>query len=142
MSPEVRVLLPVLAATLAGCSEPEAQRPDPLVLTAVAAPATASVMPPGLSGTVAARDDAPLSFRVSGQLLDRPVRRGEAVRKGRVLARLDVADLALGADEAAAQAVAAERLVAAAAASATRAADDERRQRGLVEFGQPVGPGL
>jgi RND family efflux transporter MFP subunit len=121
--------------TLASCSQGEPPRPDPLVVTALVTNASASALPPVMSGTVAAQDNAALSFRVPGQLSERSVRRGERVRKGQVLARLDAADLALGADEAAAQAVAADRQVAAAAASATRTAADERRQRGLVESG-------
>jgi RND family efflux transporter MFP subunit len=127
--------VPLLAVALASCSQSEPQRPDPLVMTALVTGASASALPPALSGTVAAEDDAALSFRVAGQLIARPVRRGERVRKGQVLARLDAADVALGADEAAAQALATDRQVAAAAASATRAAEDERRQRGLVDSG-------
>jgi RND family efflux transporter MFP subunit len=134
VSPEFRLVLPLLAV-VAGCAEAEPPRPDPLVVTALVTQASASALPPALSGTVAVADDAALSFRVSGQLLERPVRRGERVHKGQVLARLDAADVALAADEAAAQALAADRQVAAAAASAARASEDERRQRGLVDSG-------
>jgi RND family efflux transporter MFP subunit len=135
VSPDFRLVVPVIAAVLVGCSEAEPPRPDPLVVTALVTEASASALPPALSGTIAADQEAALSFRVPGQLIERPVRRGERVRKGQVLARLDAADAALGADEAAAQARAADRQVAAAAALATRAAEDERRQRGLVESG-------
>jgi RND family efflux transporter MFP subunit len=121
------------AALLVGCSESSPERPAPLV---VAAPVTAA--PQGgaqLNGTVAARLDSAVAFRVAGQLAERLVVRGEAVRKGQPLARLDLADVELSAREASEQAAAAERSVAAAQAVALRAGSDEKRQAGLVASG-------
>ncbi|PZU56363.1 MAG: efflux RND transporter periplasmic adaptor subunit [Sphingobium sp.] len=119
---------------LVSCGEKDASRPAPLVATVTAAPA-ASARADALTGEVRARYDSTLSFRVGGQIIDRPVRLGQMVRRGQVLAQLDASDLALGATEAAAQASAAERQVAAARAAAARAASDERRLRPLVGAG-------
>ena len=46
-------------------------------------------------GTVRARQESPLSFRVGGNLVKRHVDAGQRVKKGDVLAELDVADFAL-----------------------------------------------
>jgi RND family efflux transporter MFP subunit len=128
-------LSPLLgAALLLGCSDTPPPRPDPMVVAA-----TAGTAPGGdtvqLNGTVAARVDSAIAFRVAGQLAERLVLRGQAVRKGEALARLDVTDFALSAREAAEQAAAADRVVAAAQAVAGRATADERRQAGLVASG-------
>ncbi len=125
---------PLLAAMLlAACSEPEVARPAPLVVTATAQPAWEGQMV--LTGDVRARVDSPLAFRVGGQISERLVQRGQAVRRGQRLARLDVADVALAAAEAQAQAEAADRAVAAARANAKRAAADAARLEPLVGAG-------
>jgi RND family efflux transporter MFP subunit len=59
------------------------------------------------SGTIEARVQAELAFRVSGKVIDRPVNLGDHVSAGQVLARLDPTDLRL-AVEAQLQAVAAD----------------------------------
>lgn len=51
-----------------------------------------------LSGTVAARIESELSFRVGGKVELRAVEVGQLVQQGQVLARLDEADLQLGVD--------------------------------------------
>lgn len=125
---------PVLAAVLLiGCSESNPARPDPMVVAARVA-----VGPHGggqLNGTVAARVDSAIAFRIPGQIAERLVVRGQAVRKGQPLVRLDPSDVALSAREASEQAAAAERAVAAAQAVALRATADENRQSGLVASG-------
>ncbi len=121
------------AALLAACSEAVPERPAPLVATIVVQGGAEHSR--RLTGEVRARVDSALAFRVGGQIVARPVRRGEAVVRGQALARLDVDDLAFGAAEAQAQAVAADRAVAVARALATRATDDERRLAPLVAAG-------
>lgn len=114
----------VLTVTACGTAEPPP--PPPSVRTIIAgevAPATLT-----LSGTVRARYESDLGFRVGGKIVERYVDAGQHVRAGQRLMRLDASDLALGA------AAAGER-VRAADADATRAAADERRLRGLVEAG-------
>lgn len=122
------------AALLAGCAAEEPPRRDPVVV-AVAAQAAGAGQVLRLNGVVAARTEATIAFRVPGQLVDRPVLRGEVVRKGQLLARLDVADVELAAREAVAQSSAADRAVAAAAAAASRTAADAKREAGLVAAG-------
>lgn len=56
-----------------------------------------------LSGTVAARIESDLSFRVAGKVALRAVEVGQTVKAGQVLARLDEADLQLGAEVASQQ---------------------------------------
>lgn len=119
--------------TLGACGEKAAERPAPLVVIAVATPASGGGQM--LSGDVRARFDSTLSFRVGGQIIDRPVRRGQTVRRGQVLARLDTSDVQLGVAEAQAQANAAGQQVAAARSLADRAAADERRLLPLVGVG-------
>jgi RND family efflux transporter MFP subunit len=57
----------------------------------------AGTLPSGreYSGEVRARYEVPLSFRVAGKILERPVDTGQRVAAGRLLARLDAADLQL-----------------------------------------------
>lgn len=56
-----------------------------------------------LSGSVAARIESELSFRVAGKVALRAVEVGQSVKQGQVLARLDEADLQLGVEVAAQQ---------------------------------------
>ncbi len=118
---------------VSACSQKAPERPAPFVVTAVAQRANGGGNT--LSGDVRARFDSTLSFRVGGQIVDRPVRRGQTVRRGQVLARLDTADVQLGVAEARAQANAAVQAVSAARSLADRAAADERRLRPLVGLG-------
>ncbi len=125
---------PVLASLiLAACSVPEDERGPPMVLLATAEPAGEGRIT--LAGDVRARVDSPLAFRVGGQIVERRVQLGQAVRRGQILARIDVADAQLATTEAEAQAEAAGRVVAAAEASARRAAADVARLEPLVGAG-------
>lgn len=121
-------------ALLAGCSKAPPPRAEPVVVAAQVA-ALPDAMTLRLNGTVAARVDTAVAFRVSGLLAERLVLRGQVVRRGQPLARLDATDLALSAGEASAQAAAADRAVAAARAVAQRAEADAKRQAGLVASG-------
>ncbi len=60
------------------------------------------------SGTVQARTQADLAFRVGGKVVARPVEVGDTVRAGQVLAQLDPADLQLSQEAASAAVQAAE----------------------------------
>jgi len=76
------------------------------------------------TGTVAARVQSDLGFRVAGKVLERLVDTGQVVRRGQVLMRIDSADLKLAVS-------AQQEVVAAARARARQTADDEARYRGL-----------
>nr|WP_298122397.1 efflux RND transporter periplasmic adaptor subunit [uncultured Pseudoxanthomonas sp.] len=77
------------------------------------------------AGEVRAREESPLSFRVSGNLVRRNVDAGARVQKGEVLALLDPGDFAL-------QAQAAQAQLAAADADLVRARGDRDRYAKLV----------
>lgn len=76
------------------------------------------------SGTVQARRQTDLAFRVGGKIIARPVDLGVRVHAGDVLARLDPADLALSAE-------AAQNAMAAAVADATNARLEFQRYENL-----------
>ena len=80
------------------------------------------------TGTVAARVQSDLGFRVSGKVLERLVDTGQAVKRGQPLMRIDPVDLGLAAR-------AQQEAVAAARARAKQTADDEARHRDLVGAG-------
>jgi RND family efflux transporter MFP subunit len=80
------------------------------------------------TGTVEARVQSNLGFRVAGKILERSVDVGQRVRKGQALMRLDSLDLEL--------ALAAQQAkVAAARARYTHAQADEEKFAGAIEFG-------
>ena len=123
--------LPVL---LSGCRHPTSSDPrtePPLVRTAVAQ-SDASSLTRSFTGTVAARVQSDLSFRVSGKVLERLVSSGQQVRRGQPLMRLDDVDLRLVLN-------AQQEAVVAAAAQTGQATDDEARARNLAADGaEPV----
>jgi RND family efflux transporter MFP subunit len=94
-------LLPALLVTLTlvGCNAEASADPRteaPLVRVAVveeANPASRS-----FTGTVAARSQSDMGFRVPGKVAGRFVDAGEAVRRGQILMRIDATDLELAAD--------------------------------------------
>jgi hypothetical protein len=80
------------------------------------------------TGTVEARVQSNLGFRVAGKILERSVDVGQRVQKGQVLMRLDPQDLEL--------ALAAQQAkVVAARARYTQAKADEARFAGVVAYG-------
>ncbi|WP_429133884.1 efflux RND transporter periplasmic adaptor subunit [Ensifer sp. 4252] len=85
------------------------------------------------TGTVAARVQSDLGFRVAGKIVERLVELGNEVRAGQSLMRIDETDLRL--------AVAAKRnAVAAAKATFIQAQADERRYAALVKNGLAASP--
>ncbi|MFL9894635.1 efflux RND transporter periplasmic adaptor subunit [Paraburkholderia sp. RL17-381-BIF-C] len=114
-----------LALALAACGEkapPDPRTEVPLVRTAIvhsAVPAARS-----FTGTVAARVQSDLGFRVSGKVLERLVDTGQTVKRGQLLMRLDPIDLKLAAQ-------ARQEAVTAARARAQQTAQDEERYRDL-----------
>jgi RND family efflux transporter MFP subunit len=118
-------LICVLPFALVACGEKAQTDPRteaPLVRAAIvqeASPASRS-----FSGTVAARVQSDLGFRVSGKVLERLVDTGQAVKRGQLLMRIDPVDLTLAAH-------AQREAVAAARARAQQTGDDEARYREL-----------
>lgn len=115
----------VLPFALVACGEKTQSDPRteaPLVRVAIvqgAIPASRS-----FTGTVAARVQSDLGFRVSGKVLERLVDTGQTVKRGQALMRIDPVDLKLAAH-------AQREAVAAARARAQQTSDDEARYREL-----------
>ena len=119
-----------LASLAVGCSHPTSSDPrtdPPLVRTSIVG-SKASSPTRSFTGTVGARVQSDLSFRVPGKVLERLVSSGQQVRRGQPLMRLDDVDLRLALS-------AQEADVAAAAAHARQATDDEMRDRKLAADG-------
>jgi RND family efflux transporter MFP subunit len=116
----------VLPLALAACGDkapPDPRTGAPLVRAATVEGAGAATSRT-FSGTVAARVQSDLGFRVSGKVLERLVDAGQSVKRGQTLMRIDPADLQLAAS-------AQREAVAAARARARQAADEEARYRDL-----------
>lgn len=114
-----------LPFALAACGDPPHSDPRteaPLVRTAIVQEAAAASR--SFTGTVAARVQSDLGFRVSGKVLERLVDTGQTVKRGQALMRIDPVDLKLAAH-------AQQEAVAAARARAQQTAEDEARYRGL-----------
>lgn len=118
-----------LSAGLAACGHAPQEDPRtrlPLVRTLTVQPAAAQG--PSFTGTVAARVQSDLGFRVAGKVVKRLVDTGQAVKAGQPLMRIDATDLRLAT-------LAQTETVAAAKAHALQAAADEQRYRDLVPLG-------
>lgn len=118
------------ALVLAGCDAaagPQAANaPRPVQVVKVTPAAT--VLERSYVGTLRARFESPLAFRVDGKLASRQVDTGARVARGQVLATLDDTDYRLAL-------AAAEAEVAASAARLKQAAADEVRSRDLAAKG-------
>lgn len=119
------IVLCALPLALAACAEKKTTDPRteaPRVRIAVVG--DASPLSREFTGTVAARIQSDLGFRVAGKVTERLVDAGQAVKRGQVLMRIDPVDLNLAAR-------AQRETVAAARARAQQTADDEARYREL-----------
>jgi RND family efflux transporter MFP subunit len=122
----VLCLLPLALAACGDKPAADARTAAPLVETVLvqgAATATRS-----FTGTVGARVQSDLGFRVPGKVVQRLVDVGQTVHRGQPLMRIDPIDLGL-------QARAQAEAVTAARARARQAGDDEARYRDLVAEG-------
>ena len=114
-----------LPVGLAACGEKVQSDPRigaPLVRATIVQQANDSSR--AFTGTVAARVQSDLGFRVSGKVVERLIDAGQSVKRGQLLMRIDPVDLQL-ASHAQSQAVAAAR------ARARQTEDDEVRYRNL-----------
>ena len=118
-----------LSLALAACGKsppPDPRTQPPLVRTTLVAPGNASERV--FTGTIAARVQGDLGFRVAGKVLERLVDTGQTVRRGQALLRLDPVDLKLATQ-------AQQEVVAAARARAQQTSDEEQRYRDLQGTG-------
>lgn len=121
-------------AVLSSCGpqQSEASRP-PLVQTMVVDAQSANSL--SFTGSIQARTESEIGFRVPGKLLTRSVEAGDVIRRGQALAHLDPADYALASTGAQAE-------VADALAQNKRAQDDLRRFATLAQRGFVTGRSL
>lgn len=118
--------LSVLSLALAACSgkaEPDPRTEPPLVRVETVHAGINETR--AFTGTVQARVESDLGFRVAGKVLERLVDAGQQVKRGQPLMRMDPADLDLAAS-------AQRQAVVAAGARATQASQDEVRYRKLA----------
>jgi RND family efflux transporter MFP subunit len=127
-------LLVLGLSTLFGCQHPTSSdaRTDPPRVRSAVVESQADSRTRSFTGTVSARVQSDLGFRVPGKVLARLVSAGEPVHRGQLLMRLDAVDLRLGLS-------AHEEAVVAAAARARQATDDEVRDRKLAASGAVPG---
>src|SRR5260370_28171627 len=114
--------LPFALAACGGKAPSDPRTEAPLVRAAIVQNAT--VASRSFTGTVAARVQSDLGFRVSGKVLERLVDAGQTVKRGQPLMRIDPVDLKLAAQ-------AQQEAVAAARARAQQTAQDGTRYRDL-----------
>lgn len=114
--------LPFALAACGGKPQSDPRTEAPLVRAAVVQGASSASR--SFTGTVAARVQSDLGFRVSGKVLERLVDTGQTVKRGQPLMRIDPADLKLAAHVQ-------QEAVAAARAQARQTAADEARYRAL-----------
>lgn len=121
----ISTVICVLPFALVACGEKVHSDPrtaPPLVRTAIVQ--GGSLDSRSFTGTVAARVQSDLGFRLAGKVLARLVDTGQTVRRGQPLMRIDPVDLRLAAN-------AQQEAVAAARARALQTAQDEARYRDL-----------
>lgn len=116
------LMLPFVLVACDGKAPTDPRTQVPLVRTAQVQDSASANR--AFTGTVAAKVQSDLGFRVSGKVLARLVDTGQAVKSGQVLMRIDPADLKLAA-------LAQEEAVSAAQARALQTAEDEIRYREL-----------
>lgn len=118
-----------LPFALVACGDTNASDPRtqaPLIRAATVQGANAASR--SFTGTVAARVQSDLGFRVSGKVLQRLVDTGQTVRRGQPLMRIDPVDLKLALN-------AQQQAAAAAQAQAKQTAQEEIRYRNLMGTG-------
>lgn len=118
----------VLSTGLLGCRKEDraAEAPQPVRVMVVKPESASSTF--AYTGTVRARYESDIGFRVGGKIVERLVNVGDSIAAGQVLARLDVTDLRLTIE-------ANEAELAAARSNQQQAAAAERRAKDLLDRG-------
>jgi len=129
MTPSLRtfgLLALAMLVLLPGCRRAEEPPPPEIrpvrVMTVMKLAAGETV---SLTGTVQAQTEVNYAFRIDGRMIDRPVRVGDAIRPGQLLARLDASNEEASLASARAQ-------LAAARAQATEQRNNYNRQKQLL----------
>ncbi|MGQ0620082.1 MAG: efflux RND transporter periplasmic adaptor subunit [Panacagrimonas sp.] len=122
------IILLAAAALIVACAKPEPQAAGPRPVVVESPQPAHLVGAEAYPGTVHARLEADLSFRVPGKIATRHVDMGARVERGTVLATLDPEDAKLNLNTA-------QAAVAAAEADLWLAQEEEKRYRDLKERG-------
>ncbi|MFK8257948.1 efflux RND transporter periplasmic adaptor subunit [Erwinia sp. AnSW2-5] len=125
----VRIVIVFFALSASGCdnSIPQTSLSPPLVRT-FRTTDNLQINKESFTGTVVAKTQSNLSFRVAGKVMQKNVDVGQRVKKGQILARIDAADLL-------SQLNASNEAVLAAKAELLKATNNEQRFRSLVSTG-------
>lgn len=120
----------VLGAATAACDDDDGKIrvPPPPAVKTMAVSGDGGIVRRSFAGALAAAETIRLSFAVSGKLIDVPLREGEPVRAGQVVARLDPVDVER-------EIAAAEARLKAAQGQLDQADQEFRRQQSLYERG-------
>jgi RND family efflux transporter MFP subunit len=123
----------ILLALLIGCGEQE-QAPKKDVVRPVRAIKIGDTAPyeSWLPGRAKATKEVNLSFRVGGPLIDRPVKVGDEVKAGDIVARIDPRDFEVNVRNVEAQLERAKALRAQAEREHKRGLDIQKRGKGLI----------
>lgn len=111
-----------LALTLAACGEEQKAENHVRPVKAVVVTEQSGDIVRSFSGTVRARVESNLGFRVAGKILERKVNIGDTVKAGQLVAKLDDKDLILSEDSAKASVAAAKTRLAVAKDAYNRSA--------------------
>lgn len=79
----------LMAAAVAGCDKPSPPVSEARPVRTVTVDHGAEGEIVSLTGQVRAMDEVSLSFRLDGRMIERPVRLGDALNTGQLVARLD-----------------------------------------------------
>jgi RND family efflux transporter MFP subunit len=126
VSSAILCALPFALVACGDTTAPDPRTQAPLVRVATVQGANAASR--SFTGTVAARVQSDLGFRVSGKVLERLVDAGQTVTRGQPLMRIDPVDLRLAVN-------AQQQAAAAARAQAKQTAQEEVRYRNLLGTG-------
>src|SRR5271156_6250856 len=114
---------------IAGCHESHAHpSANAAALVRVTHPSPSGTVPAEYTGTIHARIESDLGFRVAGKIVKRLVDPGQVVHRGQALMTVDPSNLSLAS-------TAAHQRLLAAKAEAKRAAAEEARQQSLMAEG-------
>src|SRR5687767_5496906 len=122
----IAIWVPLVLSACGEQPQPDPRIEAPLVRAAIVQGAEADLR--SFTGTIAARVESGLGFRVSGKVLERLVDTGQTVKRNQPLMRIDPVDLELAAHTQ-------QEAVASARAWAQQTAEDEARSRALLGTG-------
>ena len=89
----IELLLPALLLASCAASTPPAAAPEPVVVRTAAVTSAPARETLTISGSLVSETEARLSFKTGGIIQEMPVKEGDAVRRGQLLARLNLTEI-------------------------------------------------